>query len=275
MTAEGGDDQLGSLRAEVEALQKRLDEAQRGTHAFVAMLAHELRTPLGAILMWAHVLRMGRESDREVALDAIETSARAQSKLIGSLLDVTRAAAGRLRIEKLPVDLGGILQAAAEECEGLAGEANVRLQVVVGPGPLQVLGDPVRLREMVSTLLVNGIGASPAEGVVRIEVARRAEMVRLSVRDGRTGASGDELNDLFTPFRMADDTEPPRPGTLGLELPLLRLLVDLHGGTVVAQPAPAGSGPSSCWKFLPGRQPKIQVATSPCNAARRISSPVE
>lgn len=251
MSGEGTQDDLSVessdasvLQARVEELQTRLDQVQQGTHAFVAMLAHELRTPLGAILMWAHVLRMGRESDREAAVDAIETSARAQSKLIGSLLDVTRAAAGRLRIEKLPVDLAAVTRSAAEEFHASATVAKVRLDIRVppAPGPWWVIGDALRLREMVTTLLGNALRVSSEGGAVELVLSRTATMVRLTVSDSGPSPSPDELASLFTPFEIPGEPERRPPGTLGVELPLARLLAELHGGGVTAHPAPCGEG---------------------------------
>lgn len=234
----------GVLQGRVEELQTRLHQAQQGTHAFVAMLAHELRTPLGAILMWAHVLRMGRESDREAAVDAIEISARAQSKLIGSLLDVTRAVAGRLRIERRPVDLSAVTRSVAEQFLASATIAKTRLDIHVAAaaGPWSVVGDALRLREMVTTLLANALHVSSEGGAVELVLSRTANTVRLTVSDSGPSLSPDELASLFIPFRIAGEPEQRPPGTLGVELPLVRLLAELHGGSVAAHPAPGGEG---------------------------------
>lgn len=230
------------LRDEVGALREQLVQARQGTHEFLAMLAHELRTPLGAILMWAHVLRMGHDNDREAALDAIEVSARAQSKLIGTVLDLTRALAGRLRIEKLPVDLGAIAQAAVEEVQTAAPPPAVKVNLSIASAVSPVLGDPLRLQQMVAALVRNALRASPYDGEVQVEVAAAAGVVRLAVRDQGSGLSAADRAGMFTAFRLTGEPDRRAPGSLGLELPLVRLLAELHGAQVTAHSEEGGRG---------------------------------
>src|SRR4051812_3696039 len=113
MAGQGIDDTAAARIAELERKGAELSQAlaakEGQVYEFIAHLAHELRTPLGATLMWVHVLRLGREADREPAVNAIETSARAQSKMIGDLLDVSRSVAGRMRLDRKPCDLSAVL----------------------------------------------------------------------------------------------------------------------------------------------------------------------
>jgi signal transduction histidine kinase len=235
-------DDVPALRAKVEELSVRLDAIQEGMNEFVALLAHELRTPLGAILMWAHVLRMGRPGDREAALDAIEASARAQSELIGGLLDLTRALVGRLRIDRLPVDLTKTVRLAVDEQRPAAAEAQAQLNVLIDDEPLLVIGDARRLRDTISSLVKNAIQATPVGGTIDVQVTQSDGAVCIAVRDGGPGLSVDALARAFTPFRLVGEPEPRRPGGLGIELPLARLLAELHGGSLRARSGAKGQG---------------------------------
>ncbi|MBC8131453.1 MAG: HAMP domain-containing histidine kinase [Deltaproteobacteria bacterium] len=237
-------DDVVTLRAKADSLQAQLDQAHQSTHEFVAMLAHELRTPLGAILMWAHVLRMGREGDRQTALDAIESSARVQSKLIGNLLDVTRALAGRLRIDRLPIDLTESVRRSIEEMQASIEAKSVELNVLTAKPPVNVRGDVRRLQEMISTLVRHAIDASPPGGVIDVELKKDGNRARITVRDGGAELSADQYAQLFAAFRLQGDSAHRVPGSLGLELPLARLLTELHGGTLTARSRDFGPGSS-------------------------------
>jgi signal transduction histidine kinase len=230
-----------ALRAEVETLSRRLAETDRRMCEFVARLAHELRSPLGAILMWVHVLRLDRADDRIPALDAIEVSARAQSKMIGTLLDVARALAGRLRIDQSSVDLRAPLHRAVEMLMPIANAQGVRLGVSVEGDRFQVKGDVVRLGEMVSNLVENGIRFTPSGGEVQIRLIAGGGSVRITVRDSGRGLRPEELPEIFTAFRSEGDAE-TRPSGLGLGLALVRLLVELHGGVISADSEGPGRG---------------------------------
>lgn len=230
-----------ALQEQVRTLQRQLDEMQQGTHELIAMLAHELRTPLGAVLMWTHVLRMGREDDREPALEAIEASAQSQSRLINSLLDLTRAMAGRLQLSMSPLDLGATALLVAEELRGNAAQGDVSLKLSLGDQPLPVRGDANRLREMVSTLVNNAISAAPG-GAVDVTARVEVGVVRLTVHDSGPRLAPEEVSHLFTPFRLRRARGERPPNSLGLEMPLVRLLAELHGGKVTADSPGPGPG---------------------------------
>jgi signal transduction histidine kinase len=237
-------DEIASLREEVEALRARLAVADQQTCDFVSRLAHELRTPLGAILMWGHVLRGGRESDRDGAITAIELSARAQSKMIGSLLDVCRGVTGRLRIESVAVDVSTVVRDAVAAMMPIAQTRNVTLtlKALAGPEPVRVSGDPVRVGEMVSILVDNALKFTPPQGTVQVALTADAATVRAIVRDSGRGLAAEELETLFVPFRPAAGGARAMSGGLGVGLALAKQLADLHHGTVSAESAGANTG---------------------------------
>lgn len=234
--------EVSALRAEVEALRSRLQESDDRMHQFMARLAHELRTPLGAILMWAHVLRVGRDADRDVAVDAIEASARAESKLIGDLLDVAHAVAGRLRIERSTVDLRESVRMAVEAVGAAAVARAVRLDVSIADHPVEVSGDLKRLGQLVSNMVGNAIKFTPEGGVVDVQLMAAAGTARIVVRDTGRGIPRDELPDIFKAFRPSADLQRPAAGGLGLGLAFVRLVAELHGGTASAQSDGPGRG---------------------------------
>jgi two-component system, chemotaxis family, CheB/CheR fusion protein len=235
-------DENGALRAEVEALRIRLAAADQQTCDFVSRLAHELRTPLGAILMWGHVLRMGRDADRDAALSAIEASARAQSAMIGRLLDVCRGAAGRLRIEPTSIDLCVPVREAVASLAQAAEARTIRLTASIGPAAVPVAADKTRVAEIVSILLDNAIKFTAPHGTVDVSTALHGNQARVLVRDSGRGLSPGDLGEIFVPFRSAVSATRPVSGGMGVGLALARQLAELHGGMLVAESAGVGHG---------------------------------
>jgi signal transduction histidine kinase len=239
---DGENDTLVALRAEVAALRLRLAGQDQRTCEFLARLAHELRTPLGAILMWAHVLRLGRDADRDAAIDAIETSAHTESKMIGRLLDVSRASAGRLKIGRSILDLRVPVLEAIEEHRSEAQVRGVGLEVAIGDAPTPVTGDAGRIREIVANLVSNGIKFTPSGGKVSVLLTNVDRHTRVSVIDSGFGFEPGELPDVFTAFRGEGDAELRTGKGLGLGLALARLLTELHGGTIRLSSGGRGRG---------------------------------
>ena len=225
-------------RAAAEAANRAKDE-------FLATLSHELRSPLGAILTWAHLLRSGSLDARKTAhaLETIERSAKAQKRLIEDLLDVSCVVAGKLRLEVQPVDLAEVIEGALDVVRPAAEAKSVELESVL-PGFRhgRVLGDPGRLQQVVCNLLANAIKFTPNGGhvAVRLEVVdSRAE---IAVSDTGKGISADFLPHIFERFRQADSTTTRAHSGLGLGLAIVSHLVELHGGTVRAESRGEGQG---------------------------------
>lgn len=247
-------DEIESLRAELEALRARLASADQQTCDFVSRLAHELRTPLGAILMWGHVLRMGRDADLEAALAAIEASARVQSTMIGRLLDVCRGVAGRLRIEPSPIDLGAQVREAVGSVAPAAETRAVRLTSTIPVAPLPAVADGARVTEIVSILLDNAVKFTPPQGSVEVSAVVEGDSARVQVRDTGRGLSEADTTEIFVPFRSGATGSRPVSGGLGVGLALARRLAELHGGTLVASSPGAGQG-STFTLTLPRKGP--------------------
>jgi signal transduction histidine kinase len=227
-----------TARAEAEAANRAKDE-------FLSTVSHELRTPLQAMLGWVAVLRQGKlgEAKAARALDIIEQSGRAQSRLIGDLLDVSRLSTGRLRIEPRPVDLPPLVQSAVDAVAPAAEAKRVHVRCLFDPSVGPVAGDPERLQQIVWNLLSNAVKFTPAGGRVELRLERDDRDVRIVVTDTGRGIAAEFLPYVFEPFRQADDVRKrTRQGGVGLGLAIVRHLAELHGGRVSVDSPGIGLG---------------------------------
>jgi PAS domain S-box-containing protein len=232
------------LFAAERAARAEADTANRGKDQFLAVLSHELRTPLNAILGWARMLRGRRLDDRQRAhaVEVIERNADLQGQLIADLLDVSRFVAGKMEIEREPVDL---VLVARQAVEGVTNELAARkLAVVVDLDDAagEVLGDARRLQQVVSNLLLNAIKFTPEGGRVELRLVRSEASARLTVADTGEGIDAAMLKRIFDPFEQADSSTTRAYQGLGLGLAIARQLVDLHGGTIRAESEGKGRG---------------------------------
>jgi signal transduction histidine kinase len=218
------------------AAREAAEAANRTKDEFLAMLSHELRAPLNTILGWSSRLESEAGLPPRVAqaIDAIARSARAQSRIIDDLLDVTQIVAETLTIDSRFVDLRAITESAVAAMQSAAADRGVALQLTVEGGRFTMLGDAKRLEQMVMHLLSNAIKFSDPPAPVRVELARRSGQLRLRVKDSGVGISPAFLPFVFERFRQHDATKTRRHGGLGIGLTVARRLVELHGGTIQA-----------------------------------------
>ena len=226
------------------AAREAAEEANRAKDQFLAMLSHELRAPLNTILGWAS--RLEREDDMPPklakAIEAIGRSARAQSRLIDDLLDVSQLVAQKLTIERELVDLRTVVDSALLALQAAAADKGVRVAVAVGSDRFFTLGDARRLEQVATHLLSNAIKFSEPGGEVRVELSRRGTQLRLRVHDSGIGISPEFLPHVFDRFRQQDGGKTRRHGGLGIGLTVARELVELHGGTIRAYSDGLGRG---------------------------------
>jgi len=224
-------------RRETEAASTLKDE-------FLMTLSHELRTPLTAIHGWAHMLAAGEldEQRRQVAADTIARNARAQTRLVNDLLDVSRAITGKLRLELRPVVLPELLRDAVETIGPAADAKQIAIVTDVDKAVGPVLADPDRLAQVVWNLLSNAIKFTPAGGRVSVGALCRNRDVEIVVSDTGVGISPEFLPHVFERFRQAEGGSTRRFGGLGLGLAIVRHLVELHGGAVDAESEGEGRG---------------------------------
>ena len=238
-----------------ESLKEQVLQAERHARAaaerenamkddFLATLSHELRTPLAAVLGWTQVLRRagpgGEERQRAVA--AIERNALAQKRLIGDLLDMSAISAGSFQLERQPLSLDDVADAAIEAARPLAQESGVELRREGRTGGALVLGDRRRLEQVAWNLLANAIKFSPRGSQVRVHVGASRDEVRLTVIDSGVGIAPEFLPHAFERFRQQDSSTRRAHGGLGIGLSIVKHLVVLHGGRVHAHSEGTGFG---------------------------------
>ena len=213
------------------------EESNRLKDEFLATVSHELRTPLTAILGWARMLETGGldEATAARAIETIRRNAKSQSQIIDDILDVSRIITGNLYLDLHPVDLAPIIEAAINVVRPTAEAKGISVEPEPNSQPTMVPGDSNRLQQVVWNLLSNGIKFTPAGGQVRISINHSDSHVEIKVSDNGQGISPEFLPFVFDRFRQADSTTTRRHGGLGLGLAIVRHLVEIHGGTVLAE----------------------------------------
>jgi PAS domain S-box-containing protein len=231
------------LLERAEEARKLAESANRAKDEFLATVSHELRTPLAAMLMWTGVLRSVSDEDtRQRALDSLDLSVRAQSKLIDDLIDVSRGMNGKLRLEMRTVDLAVVLHESVRAIAPTFSSRGIELDVDAGAPGAVVHGDPNRLQQVIGNLLSNALKFTPRGGHVRLRLRRDGGRVTLTVADDGEGIESDFLPHVFEPFRQQDGTSTRAHGGLGLGLAIARELMVLHNGSVKAESPGPGRG---------------------------------
>jgi PAS domain S-box-containing protein len=228
--------------------EEDLKEAGRRKDEFLAMLAHELRNPLGPIRNAAAVLRQISPAvpPLERARDMIDRQVAHMARLVDDLLDVSRISQGKILLRKQQLDFTALVRATVEDHRSLLENNELTLTAELPGDPLSVLGDPTRLYQVVGNLLQNANKFTNPEGRVTVRLSRDPEegVAVLAVEDTGIGMEPDILSRLFEPFSQDDRSLDRSHGGLGLGLALVKELVELHGGTVQATSAGQGFGSS-------------------------------
>jgi PAS domain S-box-containing protein len=228
-----------AAKAELEALHRTKDQ-------FLAVLSHELRTPVNAIFGWARMLQSSQLDPTTVprAVEAILRNSTAQVQLVDDLLDLSRIVTGNMRLDVIIVNLHATVEAALDAVRPAAEAKGIRLETILDPGAGPVIGAPDRLRQVMWNLLMNAVKFTPRGGRVQVHLTRRNSHVEIRVSDTGQGITADLLPYIFDRFRQGDSSSTRAHGGLGIGLALVRNLVELHGGTVTADSAGEGRGAS-------------------------------
>jgi signal transduction histidine kinase len=220
------------------------EQANRAKDQFLAAVSHELRAPLTTMLLWERVLR-DETADvalRAQALDAIHESAQSQSRLVGDLLDVSRAISGKLHVDLRPLDIESVLRAALEAIAPAALAKQIALDRRGERVVVEVQGDDARLRQVLDNLLANAVKFTERGGRVAVVVARRERSIAIDIEDSGRGIAPDFLPRVFEPFSQLDDSSTRLDGGLGLGLAIAKQIVALHHGELTAASAGPGRG---------------------------------
>ncbi|MBW4595346.1 MAG: PAS domain S-box protein [Brasilonema angustatum HA4187-MV1] len=227
-----------------QAAREAAERANQIKDEFLAVLSHELRSPLNPILGWSSMLRNGKLNAAKTAyaLETIERNAKLQVQLIEDLLDVSRILRGKLSLNMARVNLASTIEAAMETVQLAAQAKSIRVETVFEKEVGQILGDSARLQQIIWNLLSNAVKFTPSGGSVEIQLNSMGSQAQIQVKDTGKGITPDFLPHVFEYFRQADSTTTRTFGGLGLGLAIVRHLVELHGGTVHADSPGVGQG---------------------------------
>ncbi|MBD3884129.1 PAS domain-containing protein [Phormidium tenue FACHB-886] len=229
------------------AAREQAETANQIKDDFLAVLSHELRSPLNPILGWAKILQSQKlnDSTMQLGLEVIERNAKLQTQLIDDLLDISRILRGKLNLNVAVVDLVETIEAALETVRLAAEAKSIQIETRLDPEVGGVLGDAARLQQVLWNLLSNAIKFSSANGRVEVTLTYSGDSssaVQIQVSDSGKGIHPDFLPHIFDTFRQADSSITRKFGGLGLGLAIVRRLVELHGGTVWAESPGEGKG---------------------------------
>jgi signal transduction histidine kinase len=225
-----------------EAQQAQLREALKQKDDFVAVVAHELRTPTNTIVGWARMLldRTMRPEASGNAINAIARSADSLQQLIDNLMDTSQLVSGRMRLVVASIDFEEVVREAVDTVRLSADNKGVAIVQTIPPDLPHITGDASRLKQVVWNLLANAIKFTPRDGQVHLSVTSTSTLLRLEIRDTGSGIDPAFLPHVFERYRQ--DTSAHSQRGLGLGLAIVRHLVELHGGKVMAKSAGLGQG---------------------------------
>nr|HET7859051.1 PAS domain S-box protein [Caldimonas sp.] len=222
--------------AELEAEGRRILE-------FIAMLSHELRNPLAPIRNAVSILKLpqGQQQATKYA-DMIGRQVAHLTRLVDDLMDVSRITTGKIQLEHAPLELNTLVQVAVDSMRATFEQYGHEVEVRPAPQPVFIEGDAVRLTQVVVNLLSNAAKYTAPKGRIEVEVSRNHSVVRLDVIDNGIGMSEALLERVFDPFVQGERALDRAEGGLGIGLTLVKKLVELHGGSVLASSAGPGRG---------------------------------
>ena len=232
------------LLAREQAAREEAEAANRTKDEFLAVLSHELRSPLNPILGWSKLLRTRQLNPTKTAqaLETIERNAKLQAQLVEDLLDVSRILRGKLSLNITPVNLINVIEAAIETVRLAALAKSIQINTIFANNVGLVTGDANRLQQVIWNLLSNAVKFTQTGGKVEIRLQEFNHQAQIEVIDNGKGINPNFLPYVFDYFRQADSSTTRKFGGLGLGLAIVRQVVELHGGTVFAASAGEGEG---------------------------------
>lgn len=238
---------VGGIATEVTHLKQAEKEARNAVQqrdSFLAMLSHELRNPLAAVLNAASVLEFpsAGPAEKDAAREVIVRQASQMGRLLDDLLEVSRITQNKITVQRRPVGLAEIMDEAVRAVGHLLDENRLKLQVSRTASPLRVLGDATRLQQMLVNLLTNAVKYTPPGGQICLDLHREGEEAVMQVKDSGIGIRPDLLARVFELFVQADETLDRSKGGLGVGLSLVRVIAERHGGSVQAASEGVGRG---------------------------------
>ncbi|HET9625097.1 MAG TPA: hybrid sensor histidine kinase/response regulator [Kofleriaceae bacterium] len=257
---------ISALTAALRARRRQYEarDAIRRRDQFLAMLGHELRNPLAAILLALESSPSGAPSEAQRAI--MERQARHLARLVDDLLDVARVTSGKVALQLAPLELGDLVHSCVQAAAPAAQARGIALHFELPPDMLPIEGDAVRLEEIFNNLIGNAIKYSPAGAWVEVTARRDGDRCVVAVADTGIGIAPAMLDRVFDLFAQADASLARSQGGLGIGLTLVRALVELHHGAITAHSPGLGRG-STFVVELPAATPDTRAALKPRPAA--------
>ncbi|MEG3933198.1 ATP-binding protein [Microcoleus sp. T3_B1] len=227
-----------------QTAREAAERANRIKDEFLAVLSHELRSPLNPILGWSNLLQRGNldATKTATALATIERNARLQSQLIDDLLDISRIMSGKLSLNRMSVDLNMVISAALETVRLAAEAKSLEIKTTFSPSQGMVMGDSGRLQQVIWNLLSNAVKFTPQGGQISVRLTQSRTHAQILVTDTGKGINPDFLPYVFEHFRQEDGATTRKFGGLGLGLAIARQVVEMHGGRIWVESRGEGQG---------------------------------
>lgn len=257
------DKELTRVYALERKARDEAEEANRTKDYFLAFVSHELRSPLNAVLGWTKILltKDVDEKTRRNALETIERSAQSQAKLISDLVDSSRIASGKLRLEIRPMNIFDAVNNVFHSQKPVAESRNINLTFKYNVTDANIFGDLVRIQQVFTNLLSNALKFTPEGGNVEMILFKDDQFVFVSVKDDGQGINSETLPHIFRQFAQGDQTITREQGGLGLGLSIVKTLVQKHEGFVAAESKGIGQGSTFTVK-LPIYEPALNSVKS-------------
>ena len=265
-----------AARAEADAARAEAERASQAKDEFLAMLAHELRNPLGVVATAIAVIESASPDDAryERARRAIRRQTEHLSRMLDDLLDVARITKGRIQLHRTDLDLRAIVELGVDSERHRLEERRQRLTLSVPPQPVIVSGDSVRLQQVLGNLLNNASKYSSPGGEIAVVLDVEGDRAVLRVRDDGAGIASDRLEWIFELFTQANPTFARTEGGLGIGLTVARRLVELHGGRIRAASDGVDRGAEFLMEIPLARRAVLETraapAAAPPVASRRV-----
>ena len=238
------------LYREMVAERDKAERASRAKDEFVAILGHELRNPLTPVIGWTRILKnhtlISRDPVLAEGVRAMEKNAMTLARLVGDCTDMAKISEGKIQIERAFVNLNQIVTASVDAIREMAEEREIRLTAELAPEPVPVLGDAMRLEQVIMNLLINAVKYTNSGGRISVRTVLRDEDAQVEVMDTGIGIDRAFLEQIFEPFRQGTTSWLTSRSGLGLGLAIARRIVELHGGRVWAESQGLGCGSTFC-----------------------------
>ncbi|MEO8381071.1 MAG: ATP-binding protein [Acidobacteriota bacterium] len=257
---------------QIHELMVKLEDRVHERDRFLAILGHELRNPLGAILLASQMRDDDGRLDGEHA-QLIERQSKHLSRLVNDLLDLSRVVSGKIVLKRQVIDLAEALRQSFETMSDAAARQKVTIEVKHSEVPLPVNVDPMRAAQVITNVIGNAIKYTPEGGHIVVCLEREGDQALVRVTDDGVGIAENRIGTIFELFAQAENAIGRAQGGMGIGLALVRTLLELHEGTISAKSDGVGKGSEFVVTFPIASEPAVTVAESPRPAAAHDGQP--